>query len=159
MKTALRAVSGQSTENEEWAMDMEIVDGIALLKEAQYGKQVTILLLGQPLDHEKFSAVMAATGHVLLTMGKLGIENSVSFNVCSNDDGSNPEICHIAMHGPGLSFSESGFGAYNHFTESLSQENGRVAARLKTDNPEEKPNLIFGMDLSFDLPISNYVGE
>jgi hypothetical protein len=149
----------ESTEDSEWAMDMTIVDGIAIPKDTPYGKQATVLLLGEPLDHGKFLAVLAETGHPLLTMSKLSIEDSVSFNICSDDDGSNAEVCHIAIHGPGLSFSESGFDAYNHFTESLSFENNRVAAKLKTEKPEEKPGVIFGLDLSFDLPISTYVGQ
>jgi hypothetical protein len=144
----------ESTEDSAWAMDMTIVDGIAIPREAQYGKQVRVLLLGEPLDHGKFLAVMAETGHTLLTMTELKIEKSVSFDICSDDDGSNAEVCHIAIHGPGLSFSESGWDAYDHFTESINVQNDRVAAKLKTEKPEEKPQVIFGLDLSFDLPIS-----
>ena len=102
---------------------------------------------------------MAETNHTLLAMGELGSEKSVTFDICSDNDGSNVEVCYIAIHGPGLSFSESGFSVYSHFTESVSFENGRVAAKLKTEKPEEKPGVTFGFDLSFDLPIIDYQSQ
>jgi len=59
-------------------------------------------------------------------------------------------------HGPGLSLSESGFGAYDHFTKEVSYEDDRVKAKLKTGKPEQQNSIAYGFDLSFDLPISTY---
>jgi len=145
-----------SQEDSDWSMDLELVDGVAVPKEMQYGERVRVLLVGEPLDHEGFMGVMAETGNSALVITKLKIEKSVSFDLCRNSDGSGIEICGIAIHGPGLFLSESGFGAYDHFTKEVSYEDDRVKAKLKTGKPEQQNSIAYGFDLSFDLPISTY---
>ncbi len=143
-------------ENRDWSMDLELVDGVAVPKEIQYGERVRVLLVGEPLDHEQFMGVMAETGNSVFVITKLKIEKIASFDLCRNNDGSGVEICGFAIHGPGLSMSESGFGTYGHFTKLVSYEDDRVMAELKTMKPEEQDNVTYGFDLSFDLPISTY---
>lgn len=145
-------------EEDTYSMDLEIVDGVVVPDELMGGERVKVMLVGEPLDKEAFLEEFADSGHPMFAAMRLGIDQRVEFDVCRYEDGSEDEICGIHINGPGLSSSNSGFGAYGHFTESVSFEGDRVTAVLKTSEPEGEGNLTYGFDLSFNLSVARSDG-
>lgn len=146
-------------EEDTYSMDLEIVDGVVLPDDLIGGERVKVMLVGEPLDRETFLKEFADSGHLMFAAMRLKIEERVVFDVCRYEDDSEDEICGIHINGPGLSSSNSGFGAYGHFTESVSFEGDRATAELKTPEPEVEGDLSYGFDLSFDLPVTRSAGE
>lgn len=135
-------------------MDLEVVDGLAVPDELQGGERVKVVLVGEPLDRERFLESLAETGKVLFTAMRLGIDRRIELDVCRHEDDSEVEICGLHILGPGLSDSSSGFGVYGHFTELIHLGDGQVRANLRTAEPEEEGDLTYGFDLTFDLPVA-----
>lgn len=142
-----------------YSMNLEIAEGVAVPYELQGGDRVRVVLVGEPLDREAFLEAVADTGNVLFAAMRLDIDKRVEFDVCRYEDGTGVEICGIHFYGPGLSSSASGFGVYDHFTESVGFAGGRVSAKLKTAEPETEGNTSFGFDLTFDLTVAVLEGN
>ncbi len=143
------------TEGDGDPVELTLVDGIAYPTELQGGERVKVILVPEPLDREKLIDVLSKGGMPL----HAGLTTRVDFDVCRDEDGSNPQICGVHFYSPGISSSQSGFGVYGHFTKSIRFEDERVEASLSTTKPEEDFRDLFSIDLSFDLPITRFEKE